>query len=261
MFSEMFLFIFITVGTFALLFSFIPVDFFVASYSASLGAEKELIDKLSAADLAIYDQLGNDSMTYPYQSVLDGPNPPDWEIFGSTSHFFEVWWNEEAAIYGVGKALECRHTYKVWWWFEYHRMEWINPTTMQNVGDFMGGATLLATYEPEINGSRWYVECPHMTSSVLISYNETAYGNIKDAYDGGELQYTISYEANTTLSSQSAAELLSQLIAFQSPDLGIEGEFGDFANNSIATIYLAMVILCLVMVLQSVIPFIKGVPD
>lgn len=254
-FSKMVIFLFCTIGFFALLFSLIPGEFFKASYTASIGVDKEIAEYFSVANVTMYSNLGSDNMTYPYSSWWD--NGGEWAGGLPSGQYLEVWWaSETPPIYTV---IEFRHIED--WYGGVRMIDRCNfeTKTRENIGPFIFKTHLVDNYDEEDNGTVFYARCEHLAVSTIIGFNQSAYPNIGEAWDGGELHYVLSYEIDWNASSVSAFTIMSQLLTFQNPDLGIEGDVGTIFNWMVAAPFWIMTAILILIVIQSLVPFIRGI--
>jgi len=253
-FSKMVLFLFCTVGLFGLLFSLIPPQFFEASYSASIGVDKEIAEYFSVANVTMYSNLGSDNMTYPYSSYDHHPDPPQFGEGLPENQYLEVWWGQELTPYST---LEFRHIELGWWrtLIGYLRFELPNKTRFW----YLDADTLEFVYDDAINGSAFNVWCNHISVSTIFTFNHTAYNTITEAWNDGKLDYVLSYEPNWNASSVSASTIMWQLLTFQNPDLGIKGDAGTVFNWMVALPFWVMTAILILIVMQSLVPFIRGI--
>jgi len=257
-FSKMAILLFCTIGCFALLFSLIPGELFKDSYEASLGEEKEIADYFSAANVTMYSVSGHDNMTYKYSSYHDHPEAPQFPT-GASGEWLEVWWGSYVYLGIEVQGIELRHIHEMFWWLEV-----VDRLTIKSMDGSSLGIGILKTemqsyYDSEINGTAFYADCQHLTTSVIFGFNQTTYNNITDAWDGGEIGYVLSYEPNWNASSVSAATVMWQLLTFQNPDLGIEGDAGTILNFLVAAPFMIMTAILILLVIQSLVPFIRGI--
>ena len=253
-FSKMVIFIFCTIGLFSLLFSLIPAQFFEASYSASIGVDKEVAEYFSTANVTLYGNAGSDNMSYQYSSYDDHPGAPEFGSGLPENQYVEVWWGDTMG----NPQLEFRHIEAVWWGRQLHdylRFELPNKTRVW----YLHPDWIELNYDDAINGSVYYTWCNHISVSTIITFNQSEYSTIKEAMLDGELGYVLSYEPNWNASSVSAFTILGQLLTFQNPDLGIPGDAGIVFNTMVALPFWIMTAILILLVIQSLIPFIKGI--
>lgn len=253
-FTKMAVFIFCTIGFFTLLFALIPPQFFEASYSASIGVDKEIAEYFAVSNVTLYGNAGSDNMTYSYSSYDHHPDAPQFGTGLPENQYLEVWWGQELTPY---PTLEFRHI-EVGWWrtrLDYLRFELPNKTRVW----YLNPELLELAYDDAINGSAYYTWCDHISVSTIITFNQTAYNNITEAWDDGKLSYILSYEPNWNASSVSAFTIMAQLLTFQNPDLGIEGDAGTIFNFMVAAPFWIMTAILILIVIQSLVPFIRGI--
>jgi len=257
-FSKMAIFLFCTIGFFALLFSLIPPQFFVVSHDASIGVDKEIAEYFSASNVTMYSTSGHDNMTYEYSSYHDHPDYPQFPT-GASGEWLEVWWSSYIYLGIESKGIEFRHIHEMFWWEELVDRLNFKGMDMSSVGIAILKNEMESYYDSEINGSAFYADCQHLSTSVIFGFNQTTYSNISDAWDGGEISYVLSYEPNWNASSVSAATVVWQLLTFQNPDLGIEGDAGTILNFMIGAPFIVMTAILILLIIQSLVPFIRGI--
>lgn len=257
-FSRMALYLFSFIGIFTGLFLLIPSQFFIASFNSSVGENHAVADYLASGNITVYQQIGNDNMTYEYSSYWD-MSPSEWSAGMPTDQYVEVWWGAEPIL---GKVLEFRHIESLWW----------NPASLIDrlaikinrdpsgliETEYIFKPDLVDNFDSSINGTVLEGRCTHVPFSSIINYNQTKYATIGDAWDGGELSYSVSYEFDPNATRISAWSVLSSLLSFQNPELGLTGDGGTILNLMIAVPLFIMVAVLLFIVVLAIIPFISG---
>lgn len=268
MFTKSLLFMFCFIGLFTVLIAGIPSGFYAAQTlpDTDAGANPETIQTLSMNNLTVYNTAGEDEMTYPYSSLEDSPSPPNWLITGTTDDYVEVWWSVEPY---VGPMLEIRHVqknyflgYGYWRLVDKLGVTYINGTAVSTNNVLITKAMLQAGWNSETNGSGFYAECPHtMTSVVFAIHNTTRDATISAAWDSGEIDYALSYERNWNATSLNAVNLLGQILTFRAPDFGIGGFAGLVVGELIRIPFTILAVVAAIKLIQSVLPWIKGIVD
>jgi len=264
MFSKMVIYIFCVVGFFAVLFSFIPGQFFEAAFSSSIGADKEVAERFAMANVTLYGNAGGQNMTYQYSSYWDDG---DWEAGLPTGHFLEVIWYDAGGNWPYGKSLELRHIQQNLYWVDLlHRLA-LTPKTYDGTWEqapayyIFHPNHLENSWSDDANASVFYAECNHLDVTILFEYNQSEYNSITEAWNGGDLGYLLSYDVDWNSTNISAFTVLSKLLTFQNPDLGIPGDAGTIFNMAIAIPMWVMTAILIIILVQSVIPLIRGIPD
>lgn len=268
MFTKTLIFSFCFIGLFTVLVAAIPQGFYEyqAELQSSAGIPPEVASRLELANLTVYDTGATDNMVWDYTSLLDSPSPPNYLIAGTTDDFCEIWWS---SVIGT-RALQLRHATRKtipWVYYDYHQMQiyFKNGTRIPQMvvgGSSIYKSTIDAAWDSSSNASAFYGECPHATFSVAFTiHNATRDATIGDAWDYGEMDYFLSYDRNWNATNISGITLLAQLMTFQNPDLGIPGFWGSVLNTMIAIPLWVIVAIALVKLIQSLIPFIRGVQE
>jgi len=259
MFTKTLLFVFAFIGFFAILFGTIQGDFYdnQTAFTASAGSNKEVAEYFDLANVTLYANAGSDNMTYPYSSWFD--NGKEWAGGLPSGQYLEVWWASEVPpIYTV---IEFRHVEDFWGGIRLIDRCSFKTKDKIDIGQFMFKTHLVNNYDAEDNGTTFYASCSHLAVSTIISYNQTKYTNIAQAWDNGELDYVLSYEVDWNATSISGLNILGKLLTFQNPNLGITGIFGTTLNLAIAIPFWVMTTILIIKLVQSVIPFIKGLSE
>lgn len=237
------------------------------SVTASAGADKEINDRIELGNFTVYSNTGNDNMTFPYTSLdppdLDGDgNDADWSAGLPSGQYLEIWWSQVYAPY----ALEFRHTTWMGWYWAYTSMVIYGKngfSVVKKNGIFdpsLGDNSLADNWDDTVNASVFSTKTP-VCATYLITYNMTKYNNITDAWNGGELGYLISFDLDRNATGMSVWGLIGAILLFQSPYIGIEGLFGTLLTTMIAIPVWILSIMAFVKIIQSIIPFIKGVEE
>jgi hypothetical protein len=264
-FAKMLIFAFSFVGIFLLLFATIPGDFFTASYDASVGEEQAVIEYLSLNNVTAYKTQGHDNMTHEYNSLTDHPDAPQFPLLGD-DQYLEVVWDTTPAPLPAIKYLECGHARKatfLFWGYWNREDDFLFSSTKTNIkyGKFLHLEDLITEYDEATNGSAFYARCSHAVVSIVYGYNSSEYSSLTDAWNSGELGYYLSYQLDFNATGVNAWNLLGQLLTFQNPDLGIGGTAGNILNAFIAIPLWIIVVILIILLVQSMIPFISGLRD
>lgn len=258
-FSKMVIFLFCTVGLFALLFSLMPPQFFAfeTTYSASIGIDKAIAQAFDVANVTVYTSLGSGNMTYQWSSYHDHPSAPQHQAGLPSGQYLEVWWADDPTW--IPKSLQFRHTTEEWWGLAFSRMAiyYADGSPLQ-YPNFIYVEELENAWNNDVNASVFLTKTP-VTASYLFQYNQSAYSSIVEAWDGGKLNYVLSYEPDWNASNVNAFGIMAQLLTFQNPDLGIEGDAGTIFNFIVAAPFWTMTAILILLVIQSLIPFIRGI--
>lgn len=257
--NRVFVSVIIFLGTFTLIFSFIPSAFYTyqTEYSNPSTHDKDVADYFNNANITLYANswdfnitLGN--MEYNQSGLPEG-------------HRVEFHWNND--YYPIGSlpyALYVRHAYPSWlfgWWLDYHYMDVTEP--FRTMASFNGTYFYAVTKDHFLNladgsNSTYYeVECEHVSQNFIVLPINDSY-SLEDSWDLGELQVLSSYEIDFEAMKPSAWVLLTQLLSFQSPDLGISGTGGTILNYLLGITIWASISILIYAIVTSLIPLISG---
>lgn len=259
MFTKMAIFVFASIGIFALLFAALPSDYMAVSFESTLGAEKRVADYYDLQNVTLYANAGQDNMTYPYSSLNDHPGAPQFSAGLPTGQYLEVWWS----FYPFGSHfLEFRHVEQ--WFFGWRVIARLNFQTENKTSvpyQRINAQICDDNYNPERNASLFYASGSALTLSCFFMYNQSLYADIGTAWNNGDIDYMLSYDVDWNATSVSALTILGQLLTFQAPALGITGVGGALISGTIAFPFWICTAILIIKLVQSVIPFIKGVEE
>lgn len=267
MLSKAIVFIFSFLGIFTLLLAtFNTVSFPINQ--ASGGTPTAIAEKFTLANMTVYGNGGNDNMTYPYSSLDDSPTAPDWET-NSSGKYLEVWWGLYSGFGVVPyKYISLRDVQMQWWGRDYHGMTLYlrNGLAISTTGIFAGWLPntqiikemLVYTYETAYSASYFHAQCEHLTANILFQYNQTTYASIGDAWDAGDIGYSITYGLDYTGSGLSAWSIVGALLSFQAPNIGITGVGGTILSGIIAAPIYACIAYLAYKFITGIIPWVSG---
>lgn len=263
MLGKMLVFCFCLIGIFALLMATLPNEFITASYVYNPSYRSaEIKEEFDANNLIVYDQTGNDNMTFEYSSLDDGPSPPDWEAGLPDNQFLEISWGYPFVngIILTTASMQARHRQRNW----FGPLAWYSTladltfySSGIDLGIYLDKDELVDSWSSTNNASAFSIKGGQIASSLLVKpYNYSF--TIGQNWDNGTLNYLLSYEANLTASGIGAFTLISQLLTFQAPSLGIGGPWGSFLNLVIAIPMWSCIAYIVYKVIAGLIPFVSG---
>lgn len=257
--NHAFVSIIVVLGLFSILYIYMPAELFnnQPDFVTPVTQNKEIRDTFSAADVVAYSTLGQDNMTYEYSSLFDHPTAPQFNT-SIEGTYLEVWWSEAIGVY---RGLELRQASRQWWGgygdIQILEITTVDGETVSHSGvNYINAADL--TSEWNGNASVFYCQSDIFDSSIMFTFNETAYTDIADAFDNGELGYLLSFEIDFDAMKPNVYNLVVQLLTFQSPDLGVPGDGGAILNYIFGIGLWAIIALLIFAFVTSVIPFING---
>lgn len=259
--SKTFVVVFVFLGTFSLLVSFIPAEFYSyqedKTYSPTL-QDKEATAFFSANNVTVYNttlSLNND--TYPF---LHYGESQSFDFGLPEGHKIEFWWDVEISQ----PAFEIRHTSPgpFGWWTEYHRlavmepyrslvghMGWLRKSDLEVLWNNKGG-----------NASYCEFECDHISVKIFISPANSSW-TIGESWDNQYLQVFTSYDIHWQQTGVGMFTVLTHLLLFQSPNLGMSGVGGTILTTIIALFLWACIAIIMFAIITALIPFISGWGD
>lgn len=258
MLGKMLIFTFSFLGVFALLMGSIPGDFITAAYVYNPSYRDVTIqEEFEMNNMVVYDQTGGDNMTFPYDSLNDGPSPPDWEAGLPTDQYMQVWWGTTTVGMISLQSIRLVHKQKNWWGYTDIDTLTMFYTTGEEIGYNVVKATLEASWNEDTNSSALTGKCNTITTNILFKRHDEGQ-TIGENWDDGHLDYLLNYDANFTDMSIGAFQIVGSLLAFQAPNLGIGGTWGSFLNLFIAIPCWAMIAYICYKIIAGLIPFMSG---
>jgi len=152
-----------------------------------------------------------------------------------------------AGVGPLGGQIMVEH--KTQWFWQWHLM--IVKGTDE---DMIGFIRANNSWNPNINMSTITVTCPHLTLTVLVSFDTDKYESLEDAWSNNEIACIVGIGYDEALESRHALQLVLDLLTFQSTDLGISPLVNMIIN---IPIYACIIVLAFIL-LTKVIPFLGG---
>jgi len=255
--AKMIIFVFSFTALFTLLFALVPSNFFVASFDSSVGSANEAGTELRFSNVTVYENA--EAFTLEYgdgNSVFLSYGLPE-------GHSIEFWWNQDVYPYSYD-FFEVRHTWPgIFGGNSSEKLQLIEPYLTQadqsykHIG-LLKDELCVNLWENEVEDASYAEwELNGVSANTLVSpFNNTL--TMSENWDAHKLNVTVSYEIDWNQTGINALTILAQLLTFQSPAIGLTGVGGTIINAFIAIpIWIGIAILLLV-IIQSVIPFIRG---
>lgn len=250
MFSKLLIFSFCFLGVFGLIMATMPTEFASQAWNAGY-IEKEAAEYFSMANVTQYQNVLNFNISYPGSKQYDFGLPSGQKI--------EFWWDQKLmGTAGWQKVFQVRHLTDQFWgyWYGWHALEF-DRVYFSTDKTILFKGDLEHFWDDSINASLFWCECDHIRTNVLfIPYNSS--WTIGESWDNDELKVVTSYEMDWNATGLSSWTILGQLLTFQSPNLGIGGIGGTILNTLIALPVWVSIAICVIKLVQSMIPFIKG---
>ena len=251
------------IGCFTVLYAAMPSDLFLNQPEYQVVTqEREVMERFEATDLAVYSSAGQDTMLFEYSSIVDAPDPPQWET-QLERRFLEVWWGaEEIPDVGyIGDMFEVRDTEEREFIITYYvRLEWCylriieEDDTITDVGNFFS-RDVLAPYGA-LNNISLTATGEYLSASIILRA-ETGHTLIQD-WDAGTLAYDITYELDFAAMKPNAFMLIASLLSFQAPEFGIPGLFGEIISYVFGLAIWAVIAIVAYTIITKLIPTIQG---
>jgi hypothetical protein len=233
------------------------------SMSTSLDAtepnpEFEIMERFKASDLIVYNTVHSNT-TY-----FGEGNSEFIDLTGFPGEHLEIWWSYDASPTGMPyQAFEVRHLKPgfLGWWVDRESLLWkLKNGQYLDVdrGHYMlTKDDLILGFDGEANASAYYISCPHYSSSILVSRyhnNETLW----QSWDLGRMNYTLTYSFNPNSTGFNAFSILSMVVGFTNPSLGIAGAFGTVFDTAIALALWGARLFIIYKIVMGIVPWASG---
>lgn len=133
--------------------------------------------------------------------------------------------------------------YAGWWIFDNYEYVTPYPQTRETVAE---------NFDTSDNSSRTIMHSKQYEFEVTFYYNETAYANITDAWDNGDVNVYVGVGNEDTASSMGAWAVISSILFFSNPDIH------PMINFVIAIPLWAMIAITIYTLFLKLIPFLGG---
>lgn len=140
--------------------------------------------------------------------------PPTNTTGEITLSSFAVRISSVAGVGPLGGQIMVEH--KTQWFWQWHLMN-VKGTDE----DMIGFIRANNSWNPSMNMSVVSVTCPHLTLTVLISYNTDDYDSLEDAWSNDYIACIVGIGYDEAIESRHALQIVLDLLTFQSTDLGI----------------------------------------
>ena len=270
--NHAFVFLVVFVSVFAILYTGINTEFFVNQPAFELEYKNAIVLKESfeANDLILYSLSGFDNMTYAYSSLYDHPSFPQFNV-SAIDRYLEVWWS--AGDYGVPQ-IQIRDVSRTWWggWGYTEKCVWKTVDNIpllsngvprdfisEETGEYLGTPYVYTDLSDNWNGeaSIFYASSSRIQVSIMFLPTNSS-KTITEAWNDDEISYVLSYEINFDAMKPDAWSLVTQLVTFQTVDLGMPEEPNTIFSYLIGVAIWAVTALLIFALITSVIPTISG---
>jgi len=251
--NKMFVFIFVFMLVFAALLVTMPGEFRLLGITADV-QDKEAEEFFNEADILMYNNTLTLNLTYPESKKYDFDLPSGQKL--------DFWWGEEYVLgYSVGAMLELRHLEnELWgWWYQWHRLIVQEPyaSQVQNPDWGITNAEILELFDEDYNASYCEFSCSHISVKLFITtYNQS--WTLAESIANGKITLYTTYNVDWTSTGVSMWHVMMQILAFQNPDLGIPGIFGQILAAGFGGGLWACIAILVFALITSVIPTISG---
>jgi hypothetical protein len=249
----------VSMGIFASLIGLMPAAFYQyqPDYVLPTTRDQAVVDYFSANNITIYTSSWSGNLIYPVVISNTSGLPEGQSV--------ELHWESLTAVdmsgnLVTGKALQFRHVMP-------GSILWIFPSPFPDV-EAMTVDELPSNFYSVISAD-WFqslirndvvtihVRCSHiLLSAVFLSKdNETT---VMQSWNDGEMKVLVSYGIDWDAMKPSAWGLITQLVTFQKPSLGIPGDFGAFLSYAFGLGFWIVTAIIIYTILTRLIPTLQG---
>jgi len=260
LFTKIVFFTLVVVGTFGILMTSMDARFIEAqTWAGSYQSDKEAATFFSTHNMS--------AQAYTQFTLLEGYGNSHSETFNlPNGHEIEFWW----AVDDIGplpdiRLLEVRHT-------------WPGPF---GFGRSHENLKVIYPYSDDVELEEWGLQRQDLVNLWEMyfpnaSYCEWAYGgygtktfispnatgnSIGESWDLGNVTMTVGFSYNWTEAHYDVFTILGQMLSFSAPSVGVPGEIGIIMDFFVSFPLWILIIIALLMLLQSIIPTIRGIPE
>lgn len=251
--NKMFVFIFVFLVVSGILLATMCPEFVQLGITASY-EDKEVVEYFNAQNVLTYNETHLGNLTYPCEEQVEWGLPEDEKL--------EFWWNEEW-YYGEGdvKMLEVRHLIKHWtgWWWTWHELKVQEPyaTLVWDPELGLRRSDLMKLWNEDYNASYCEFACDHLNVKLFIVTANQSW-TLLESWDNDEIRVFSSYDVDWENTGYSMWTVMSRLLNFQNPNLGIPGVGGQILSVGVGAALWACIAILFFALITAIIPFIPG---
>jgi hypothetical protein len=259
-------------GVFAILISVMALTPYVTLHlPASATSQLEIVTKeMNATGLLSYSNAGYDFINATGYTTTATVNtglssPPQWTSGMPQGQILEIWYGDESTpvLSLLNPFFELRqtqiNTYPIfggYYFKELSRLTFYNASGRINSYG-LSKTDLTGNWDAEANATKLTARNNQLAVSVVIQplwNNET----IAQAATNHRLQYYLSYGVNATQTGIGLFSIVSQILTFQSPTLGIPGIGGVIVDDVIALFVWSVLGYLIYKLLAGLVPWLSG---
>jgi len=247
----------VTLGIFALLIGMMPSELYAnqSDYTPPTTQDQAVVDYFSANNITLYANswsgyLVEGSYLENASGLPEGHTVSvEWTLNGGYSHIV-TYHKSPGTILWLFPSPWPNYE----WMYIYHDNTKVDE--LLTAGQF-GITRDILEWADNDDTALFRADCPHISMNFVLlpTDNETS---LLDCFDAGNMTLLASYEIDFEAMKPSAWLLISQLVTFQSPDLGIPGDFGDFITYAFGIGFWVVVAIIIYTILTRIIPTISG---
>jgi hypothetical protein len=260
MLTKAVVFLFSILAVFGVIVQSIPSEFKNSKLNANglpVNYSPEVVKYFSAHNITIYSNQAWGYLNYTYTENRSIPAP-------DPGNYLEIYW--ETINPFIYQGFTLKHATDQWYGRSGHYVRFNAPngdSLRHNVyddvwQDIITKNDLAAYYQEDFNGSLFEWSCDHYAGNILFTTTFPGWINLTQSYDAGFMRYMISYGPNLNATSMSMWTVISNLLLFRSPELGLPGVANDIIGGAVSSFMWALVAVLLYKTLTGIVPWLSG---
>lgn len=249
--NKWFVGIFVFIGIFGIFLSTVPSIFQSLGVTASV-TEKEAVAVFTVHNITMYNQTLSVDLDQDaeYFSSYGLPSPQRLHFYWFYS--YPNW------VIGITHQIAKIGGY----WYSYERLDVQEPYLSLKETSYVAYTLeeediVTNLFDAELNAT--YVEMASSRIALNLMIRPRSNGStIQQAWDAGELTLYTSYDVDWTKTGESMWNIMFQILAFQTPTLGISGTFGLILTRALSFTLWAMIGVLAYALVTAVIPTVSG---
>jgi len=257
--NQAFVSLFVFIGLFAVIFGFMPGGYLYGSYTPPTTTERAVAAAFSANDITLYANSWNGTLTRDGAKLENGSDLPEghlisvqWITTGGYSHVIAYHISPGTILWILPSPFP-----------DYEWMEITHdgiPVDQMFSSSEFGITRNVTEYAENNEAASFTATCAHATLNLLFM-PKAPEDTLLESFDAGNMTLYASYEIDFESMKPSAWMLLSSVLSFQSPELGVPGDGGTILNYILGASLWAVIIVIVYTAVTRLIPTITGGMD
>jgi hypothetical protein len=256
----------LVLGSFITIIGLMPSEFYAVQpgISTNVGQDKLVVDYFDAHNITLYKSTWAFNITWDEEVHLDDVPVTNERLTASWNYYSAA---DSGMFPGPDRALTVSHDgwfsfLGLFGWWTGHRLILDEPyLTLSGGRDFAAQGymtrTMLLNLATDANSAYYELSCIHVPMKfVVLNWNSS--WNLEQSWDNQHLRVLGSYDIDWDAMKPSAWNLLTSLITFQNPALGIPGDFGSILTYVIGLAFWTTTAIIIYTVVTRLFPTIQG---